>query len=148
MSRAKETVGKKEVRNKQIKKRQEKERRKLARKEQGKTNFDDMLAWVDANGQLCSAPPSAEDKEEVKVENIAISTPKGGIQIEVPINKGRIKNYDSTKGYGFISSMQMKDSIFFHINDCTEEVKAGDKVEFETENGQKGMKAVQVKKIT
>ena len=58
MGRSKETFGKKEVRNKQLKKRKEKEKRRLEKKEQDKkSNFDDMLAWVDENGQICSTPP-------------------------------------------------------------------------------------------
>ena len=56
-------------------------------------------------------------------------------------------NYDVTKGFGFISSVQLIDSVFFHINDCEGEVKTGDKVEFKTEKGQRGLKAINVKKV-
>jgi cold shock CspA family protein len=148
MGRAKETFGKKEVRNKQLKKRKEKEKRKLERKESGKkSGLDDMLAWVDANGQIVSSPPSDEERAEVKAENIEISVPKGGAAPIESANKGRVKNFDTTKGFGFITTMQMQDDIFFHINDCLEEIKQGDKIEFETEKGVKGLKAVKIKKI-
>ena len=62
MARSKETFGKKEVRNKQLKKRKDKEKRRSERKDQGKTSFDDMIAWVDENGQLCSSPPDLSKK--------------------------------------------------------------------------------------
>lgn len=144
MSRAKETSGKKEVRNKQLKKRKEKEQRKLDRKEQGKDSFDNMLAWVDENGQICSEPPIIDKKKEIKAENIEISVPKGGFIKEETAFNGKVQNYDHSKGYGFISSTQINDSVFFHINDCYPEVKTGDKVSFETEKGLKGLKAINI----
>lgn len=147
MGRAKETFGKKEVRNKQLKKRKDKEKRRLEKKEQGKNSFDDMIAWVDENGQICSEPPSPENKLEVKAENIEVSIPRGGVKSIESVSKGKINNFDKSKGYGFINSNQYQDSIFFHINDCTQEVKAGDKVEFKTEKGHKGLKAVNIKKV-
>ncbi len=147
MGRSKETFGKKEVRNKQIKKRKEKELRKREKKGQGKSSFDDMIAWVDENGQILSEPPLAENKQEVIADQIEVSIPKGGVRAKEIISKGKIRNFDIEKGFGFISSMQQKNSVFFHINDCEQEVRAGDKVEFETENGPKGLKAFNVKKV-
>ena len=147
MSRAKETFGKKEVRNKQLKKRKEKEQRRLERKESGRSSFNDMLAWVDENGRICSEPPSFDKKPEVKIESIEVSIPKGGIIKKESGFKGKIMNFDTTKGFGFINRMQPKDTVFFHINDCIGDVKTGDKVEFELEKGQKGTKAVNIKKL-
>lgn len=147
MGRAKETVGKKEVRNKQLKKRKEKEKLKQERKEQGKTSFDDMIAWVDENGQICEEPPLQENKQKVKAEDIEISVPKGGIKTKDNTNKGKIIKYDNTKGFGFIKSMDLPDSVFFHINDCLDEIKEGDKVTFLTEKGAKGLKAAEIKLI-
>ena len=66
MSRSKETFSKKDVRNKQAKKRKEKEQRRLEKKEQGKRNFDDMIAWVDENGVISSTPPDSTKKKEIK----------------------------------------------------------------------------------
>jgi cold shock CspA family protein len=146
MGRAKETSGKKEVRNRQLKKRKKKEQRKLEKKEKGKSSFDDMLAWVDENGRIRSEPPSSEKQPEVKAENINVSVPKGGNIRKVTLFKGKVINFDESKGFGFVNSMQLNDAVFFHINDCTGEVKTGDKVEFETERGQKGLKAVHIKK--
>ncbi|MBN1118582.1 MAG: cold shock domain-containing protein [Bacteroidales bacterium] len=146
MGRAKETFGKKEVRNKQLKKRKDKEKRRTERKEQGKTSFDDMIAWVDENGQICSEQPDLSKKEKIDVNSIEISVPKGGIKGKDKVLTGKVRNYDDTKGFGFISVIQLNDSVFFHVNDCTEEIKVGDKVEFETEKGLKGLKAINIRK--
>lgn len=147
MGRAKETAGKKEVRNKQIKKRKDKEKRRLEKKELGKSSFDDMLAYVDENGQICSTPPSTENSQNVQAEDIEISIPKGGVKSKETVITGKVINFDAVKGYGFISSNKLMDSVFFHINDCSWEAKTGDKVEFETEKGHRGLKAIQIKKI-
>ena len=142
-----ESFNKKEVRDKQLKKRKEKEKRKQERKEQGKSSFDDMIAWVDENGQICSEPPSLDNKEEIKAENIEVSVPKGGARNQNKLIEGKVVNYDDTKGFGFISSNDLSESVFFHINDCETEIKVGDKVGFETEKGPKGLKAINVKKL-
>lgn len=148
MGRAKETFGKKEVRNKQLKKRKDKEKKRLEKKDGEKKNsLDDMLAWVDENGQICSAPPDLSKTTEVNLEDIEISVPKGGFVKETVAYKGKISNFDETKGFGFISSPQLTESVFVHANDCQEIVKTGYKVEFETERGVKGLKAINVKVI-
>lgn len=145
MGRSKETFGKKEVRNKQIKKRKDKEKRRLEKKEQDTSSFDDMLAWVDENGQLCSAPPDLSNKKEVKAENIEVSVPKGGNSNVISVYTGMVKNFDESKGFGFISSRDLNDSVFVHVNDCNGELKTGMKVEFEIESGEKGLKAKNIK---
>ncbi len=148
MGRAKETFGKKEVRNKQAKKRKEKEQRKQERKEQGKKgSLDDMMAWVDENGMLTSTPPDLSQKKEIKAESIEIGVPKAEFRINNKIRTGRLKNFDESKGFGFITDSDTKESIFVHTNDCLEPLKVGDRVEFETEKGVKGLKALQVKPI-
>jgi len=57
MVRSQESYNKKEVRKKKEKKRKEKEERKQAKKEQGKNNMDDMIAYVDAHGNITDTPP-------------------------------------------------------------------------------------------
>lgn len=148
MGRPKETFGKKEIRNKQAKKRKEKAQRKQERKEQGKKgSLDNMMAWVDENGLITSIPPDLSKKKEIKAENIEIGVPKAKFRINNKIRTGRLKNFDEAKGFGFITDSESKASIFVHINDCLEPIKVGARVEFETEKGLKGMKAVKVKPI-
>lgn len=148
MGRAKETFGKKEVRTNQIKKRKNKEKRRLEKKDQGKNSFDDMIAYVDENGQICSEEPSKENIQETNVEDIEVSIPKGGVKIKDRMITGKVMNFDESKGFGFIKSTQLVDSVFFHVNDCEEEVRTGDKVSFETEKGRKGLKATNITKVT
>lgn len=147
MARSKETFGKKEVRNKKDKKRKEKEKRKLERKEQGKKGFDDMIAWVDENGVISSTPPDLTQKTEIEVEDIEISVPKAEFRENNTLRTGRLKSFDQSKGFGFIIDSETKDSIFVHINDCIEPIEVGNRVEFETEKGLKGLKAVKVKPV-
>ncbi|MES1219034.1 MAG: cold shock domain-containing protein, partial [Bacteroidota bacterium] len=73
-----ETWNKKEREKKKQKERKEKEERKQERKEQAKDgkSFDDMLAYVDENGQISSTPPDPRRKTNIKLEDIEIGVPK------------------------------------------------------------------------
>ena len=42
--------------------------------------------------------------------------------------------------------MHTQESVFVHINGILEQIKEKDKVTFETEQGQKGLNAIKVKK--
>ncbi len=146
MAKSKETFGKKDVQNKKAKKRKDKEKRRLERKEQGKQSMDDMIAYVDENGMITDTPPDLSERTEVNLEDIEIGVPKKedrddeGSEIF-----GKISRFEESKGYGFISASQSHDSIFFHVNDCLDKVKTGDKVVYEVEKGPKGLKATQVR---
>jgi cold shock CspA family protein len=148
MGRSKETYGKKEVRNKQVKKRKDKENRRLEKKETGsKGSFENMIAWVDENGMISSTPPDPANKKEVKAENIEVGVPKAEFRENRndKIRKGKVTNFDSAKGYGFIFDEISRESVFVHISDCAEQIKSNDLVEFEVERGAKGIKAFRVK---
>lgn len=62
--------------------------------------------------------------------------------------KGTIKWYNARKGYGFIEGEDGKD-IFVHRTSLPEGVfvNEGDKVEYETEDSERGLKAVNIKKL-
>jgi cold shock protein len=63
--------------------------------------------------------------------------------------KGKIKFFDSTKGFGFIAADDGKE-IFVHQTALDEGVtlEEGDSVTFDVEQGDRGPKAVNVKKGT
>jgi len=150
MGKSKETYGKKEVRNKKAKKRLEKDKKRLERKESGtRSSFDDMIAWVDENGNISSTPPDPAKKTLIDVESINISVPKAEFRENrsEKIRKGKITDFDINKGYGFVSDKETREMVFLHISDCLEQLKAGDIIEFEVERGIKGLKARQAKLV-
>jgi cold shock CspA family protein len=147
MARSQESFNKKEVKNKKDKKRKEKEKKMLERKEGGKTSFEDMIMYVDANGQLTSTPPDQQDREEIDAEDIEIGIPKreeGDVQDKVRI--GTVSFYNESKGYGFIRDNETKESVFVHANQLIDPIAEGNRVSFEIEKGQRGPTAVRVKK--
>jgi cold shock CspA family protein len=145
-----ETWNKKEREKKKQQERKEKAERRLERKENSKEgkSFDDMLAYLDENGNLSSKPPDPRKKITVKLEDIEIGVPK-----HVPVNpedlirKGVVTFFNDSKGYGFIKDLESQESVFVHINSLEEEVKEHNKVTFEVQMGPKGANAVNVKLV-
>ena len=61
---------------------------------------------------------------------------------------GIIKFFNEAKGYGFVTDDQTKEDFFVHVtglNGTT--VQQNDRVEFETQEGRKGINAVNLRKI-
>jgi cold shock CspA family protein len=146
MGRSQETFNKKEVRNKKEKKRKEKAAKKLAKKDSEKrSSLDDMIAYVDENGMLTSAPPDPTVKKtEIKLEDIEVSVPKGSAVDEDPVRKGTVTFFNESKGFGFIKDMITKQDVFVHINNVEGEIREGNLVTYEVEMGQRGPTAVKV----
>ncbi len=150
MGKSQETFSKKEREKKKLKKRQDKEQKKEERKANtvsGK-GLEDMLAYVDHNGNLTSTPPDPKKKVEINAEDIRINTPRQEDIAPVDIvRKGIVSFFNDSKGYGFIKIPETGESIFVHVNSLLEAVKEKDHVSFETEMGQKGLNAVKVQII-
>lgn len=143
MAKSQQTYSKNEREKKKIKKREEKAKKKEERKNSPQ---EDMFAYVDEYGNLTSTPPDPSKKIKVEAENIEIGVPKREeMEEEDPIRKGKITFFNESKGYGFIKDLSSQESIFVHINGLEEDVKEGDKVTFEVEQGKKGLNAVRVK---
>ena len=61
---------------------------------------------------------------------------------------GTVKWFDTTKAYGFIKPDEGDKDIFVQQSDLVDgTINENDKVEFETEDGPKGIRATQVKAI-
>ena len=148
MGRSQETFNKKEVRNKKEKKRKEKEKKRQARKEGNKgSSLDDMIAYVDENGNITDTPPDPDQKTEIKAEDIQVSVPSGPQETMDPIRKGTVSFFNDSKGFGFINDSETKESVFVHVNNVLEPIKEGNLVSFEVEMGPKGPIAVGVKLV-
>ncbi|WP_319589527.1 cold shock domain-containing protein [uncultured Draconibacterium sp.] len=147
MGRSKETFGKKEVRKKQEKKRKEKAARRQARKESDtNSGLDDMIAYVDEFGNITDTPPDETQKEEINVEDIDVSVPKGGYgEVESKEKQGVVTFFNDQKGYGFIRNLANNQNIFVHINEVEGTIKEGNRVTYEEGQGPKGPAAMNVK---
>lgn len=147
MGRSQETFNKKDVRTKKEKKRKEKFARKLARKEEEKKgDLEDMIMYLDENGNFTEIPPDpTKKKKEIDSESIAISIPKmDHVEID-PIRKGIVSFFNDAKGFGFIKDSETQESVFVHINNVIDEIKENNVVNFEVEMGMKGPTATNVK---
>lgn len=64
--------------------------------------------------------------------------------------KGKVKWFNAAKGFGFISAEDGKD-VFVHYSAMTgngfKQLAENDQVEFEVVNGEKGLKAINVRKV-
>lgn len=134
------------------KKRQEdrklKEIKKQERKENAKKgrSLDEMMAYLDENGNLSSTPPDPRKKTVINADDIQIGVPR---QVEPDpedlLRKGTVTFFNNEKGYGFIRDIQTKESIFVHINSCLDEIREGSSVTFEVEKGPRGLQATGVR---
>ena len=71
-----QSFGKRENEKKKQAKRLEKQKRKEDRMTGGTTSLDDMIAYVDENGNITDTPPEKREKTEIELEDIVIATPK------------------------------------------------------------------------
>jgi len=148
MGRSRETFNKKDVRKKKEKKRKDKLAKKMAKRDDdNKGGLDDMIAYVDEYGNITDKPQDPADKEDLNAEDIEVSIPKSDGTQQDKTRTGTVTNYYDSKGYGFIRDADTKESIFVHVNNTLEDIAEGNKVSFETEKGQKGLAAVNVKVI-
>lgn len=63
------------------------------------------------------------------------------------MSKGTVKFFNDSKGYGFITEEGSQTDHFVHISGLIDEIREGDAVEFELQQGKKGLNAVNVQVI-
>ena len=148
MSKSQETYSKKEKEKKRQKKKKEKDEKRMERKASSKGGgLDNMIAYIDENGNISDTPPDPDKKVEFELEDIVTSVPK---QEEFDMDtsrQGKIDFFNTEKGFGFIKEIVTNESYFVHYKGLVDDVVEGDKVSFELEKGMKGLNAVKVTKI-
>lgn len=60
------------------------------------------------------------------------------------MNKGIVKFFNETKGFGFIKEEESGKEYFVHVSGLVNPVKENDAVSFDIEEGRKGLMAVNV----
>ncbi len=132
--------------------RQKRKQEKLEKKEERKANsskgksLEDMMAYVDENGNISDTPPDLLKRKEINAEDIQIGVPKHVPSDEADlVRKGVVVFFNEAKGFGFIKDKETGESIFVHVNDLVDRIKENNLVSFEVQQGRKGLNAVSVK---
>ena len=67
--------------------------------------------------------------------------------LTLTMKKGTVKFFNESKGFGFIIDDNSKNEYFVHVSGLIDEIREGDSVEFELQEGKKVLSAVNVKVI-
>ena len=148
MAKSQNSFIKQENEKKRLKKRKDKQQKKDERKLHSSENgLDDMIAYVDENGNITDTPPDPTKKRKIDVSSIEIGVPRREEEDLTTEKTGRVDFFNDAKGFGFIKESGTQEKYFVHIKGLMQEVKEGDMVTFELEKGRNGINAVRVKKI-
>ena len=132
-----DSFGKKERQKKKLKKKQDKLEKKKQRMSEEKST--DQFVYLDEFGNFTDTPPDLENRGEVDIADISISTPKDSeIEAESNIKEGIVKFYNEDKNFGFIAEKGKNQDYFVHGDNCIDKVKDNSRVTFESETGPKG----------
>jgi cold shock protein len=61
------------------------------------------------------------------------------------MNKGTVKFFNESKGFGFIKDNDSDKEYFVHVSGLNGQIKENDKVSFDLQEGKKGLNAVNVR---
>ena len=61
------------------------------------------------------------------------------------MNKGTVKFYNESKGFGFIKDKDSSKEYYVHSTGLKDNIRENDEVNFDLEEGKKGLNAVNVK---
>ena len=61
------------------------------------------------------------------------------------MNKGTVKFFNDSKGFGFIKDAESSKEYFVHVTGLIDKVRENDDVTFDVTEGRKGLNAVNVK---
>jgi CspA family cold shock protein len=60
------------------------------------------------------------------------------------MSNGTVKFFNNAKGFGFITPDDGSKDVFVHVNGLNDDIREGDKVSYDVQEGQKGLNAVNV----
>ncbi len=149
MGKSGETFNKKEKEKKRAKQKKDKAEKMEERKANAKKgqSLDDMMAYIDENGNISSTPPDPNKRKVFKQEDMQIGVPKHiPGEDEGSVRTGVVAFFNDEKGFGFINDLQTQERVFVHANNLSEPLKEGNRVSFEVEMGPKGPSAINVQK--
>lgn len=63
------------------------------------------------------------------------------------MKEGKVKFFNENKGFGFIKDAESGNEYFVHVSGLIDKIKEDDNVQFELQQGKKGLNAVNVKRI-
>ena len=63
------------------------------------------------------------------------------------MQKGTVKFFNDSKGYGFIKDSETGQDVFVHSSGLIDNIRDNDEVKFNTQQGKKGINAVDVEVI-
>lgn len=150
MAKTQATFGKKDKERNRQKQRVEKAEKMAERKANAKKgkSLDEMMAYLDENGNITSTPPDPSRKKVIDVSAIQVSVPKQEDRPQVNNQRtGTVTFFNHDKGFGFIKDIESEDSIFVHVSQTAEKLNENDLVSFEIGSGPKGPSANNVKKV-
>jgi CspA family cold shock protein len=61
------------------------------------------------------------------------------------MHKGTVKFFNESKGFGFITEEGSNKEHFVHVSGLIDEIRENDEVEYELQEGKKGLNAVDVR---
>ncbi|MFD2512350.1 cold-shock protein [Pontibacter locisalis] len=62
------------------------------------------------------------------------------------MNKGTVKFFNDSKGFGFIKEADSGQEYFVHVTGLVHEIRENDEVTFDLQEGKRGLNAVNVKR--
>lgn len=63
------------------------------------------------------------------------------------MNKGTVKFFNDSKGFGFIKDESTNQEYFVHVTGLVDEIRENDEVTYELQEGKRGLNAVNVKRV-
>ena len=133
---------------KRQKQKQDKKEKMQERKNAPKQSLDDMMAYLDEDGNLTTAPPDPSKKRrEFTLEDVPdVVARRIDDVVDSGPHTGTVTFFNKAKGFGFIVDDRSGERIFVHMEQCEFQINETDKVVFEVASGDRGPVAMQVRK--